>query len=83
MTKFNETKKSRAFISAAASRETSPEIMESIAFHARNLRESEALWENSDIRHYVTLIDIWETLTKNGRFAAQYFTWGTPGTDWF
>ena len=63
MTKFSDTQEGETFIASGDGRETSPEIMEAIAFFARNLAEAEALWNGdgfgtichpSDLRERVT-----------------------------
>ena len=70
-----------AFIASAASRETSPEIMEAIAFLARNVAEAEALWADGE-GACGTVTDVWEIVTKNGRLDASGFVWGAAGSDW-
>jgi hypothetical protein len=82
MTKFNETDVGQAFIASGASRETSPEIMEAIAFFARDEAEAEDFW-NGDFRDRVTPLDIWENVTNNGLHDAEDFCWGAAGSRWF
>lgn len=81
MAKFNETLSGQIFIDSAASRETSPEIMEAIAFFARNSEESEAIWQG-DMAGLVHLNDIWENVTGNGGVDATRFVWGSAGDQW-
>jgi hypothetical protein len=69
-----------AFIASAASRETSPEIMDAIAFLARNVAEAEALWADG-FSTCGTVADVQEIVTKNGRRDASEFVWGAAGTD--
>jgi len=45
MTNFSDTDAGAEFIASGASRETSPEIMEAIAFFARNGKEADAILE--------------------------------------
>jgi hypothetical protein len=82
MTKFNETTEAIAFISTADGRETSREIMEAIAFFARNEDEAELIW-NGDFGDICTPADIWEKVTKNGRHDAEKFCWGADGSNWW
>jgi hypothetical protein len=81
MTKFRDTDKGEAFVASYANRETSIEIMEAIAFFARNLREAEELWEGDGIGVYANLSDIWENVTGNGLRDAREFCWA-ENNDW-
>jgi orotate phosphoribosyltransferase len=69
MTKFNET---------ADSRNTSTEVMEAIAFFARNEAEAEAveLWEGDPMKSIANLSDIWEHATNNGKIDDTESMWG-------
>ena len=82
MTKFNETDEGSAFIASGSSRETSPEIMEAIAFFARNTEEAEALWNGDGIGVIANPSDIWEHVTRNGLRDATDYAWGAAGTHW-
>ena len=83
MTKFNETDAGFAFIATAHSRETSPEIMNAIAFFARDAAEAEAIWEGTAIGKACTMLDIWENATGNGSIEANDLCWGAAGSQWF
>jgi hypothetical protein len=48
MTSFLHSHEGAAFIASGTSRNTSREIMELIAFYARDLEEAERLWEASE-----------------------------------
>ena len=82
MTRFNETDEGRAFIATGDSRETSPEIMEAIAFFARNTAEAEALLNGDDLGEIANPSDIWEHVTNNGLRDASNYVWGEAGADW-
>jgi len=82
MTKYNETDEGLAFIATADSRETSPEIMEAIAFFARNTAEAEALWRGDGLGKIANPSDIWEHATNNGLRPASDYAWGDAGYDW-
>jgi len=75
MTKFNETDAGLEFIATADSRETSPEVMEAIAFHARDAAEAEAVW-NGDMAGICNPSDLWKTATNNGGIDAETLFWG-------
>lgn len=77
MTKFHETEAAAGFIATAASRETSPEIMKAIAYHARSLKEAEAIWNGDGIASTREgIMAIWETATGNGLSDAHTLHWG-------
>lgn len=82
-TKFNETKSGEEFVASAESRNTSREIMEAIAYLARNLEEAEALWRGDGFGVVCNHTDIWEIVTGNGRREATEFVWGAHGNDWW
>ena len=82
MTSFRYTADAEQFIATAAARETSPEIMEGIAFFARNIKEAEALW-NGDFAGICNPSDLWENVTRNGLRDADEFCWGAAGHDWW
>jgi hypothetical protein len=82
MTKFNETDEGLAFIASGDSRETSKEIMESIAFFARNAEEAEELWNGEGLGQIANLSDIWEHVTRNGLRDATNYVWGAAGSNW-
>jgi hypothetical protein len=83
MTKFRETQEGTDFIASADSRETSREIMEAIAFFARNLAEAEALWNGDGFGVVCHPSDLWEHVTGNGRREASEFCWGASGSRWW
>lgn len=76
MTKFRDTDAAASFIATADSRETSREVMEAIAFFARDEAEAIALWEGDGIDVVASLSDIWEHATGNGRIDADDLMWG-------
>lgn len=80
MTMFIETDAGAAFIDSAASRETSREVMEAIAFFARDEAEAEAFW-NGDFAGRVDFLSIWEKATNNGSNSVD-LCWGDAGEDW-
>lgn len=83
MTKFSETTEGAAFIATADSRETSPEIMEAIAFFARNAAEAEALWNGDGFGVVCHPSDLWERVTGNGSREPTEFCWGAAGRNWW
>jgi hypothetical protein len=83
MTKFIETQEAADFIATAASRETSLEIMQAIAFFSRNLSEAEALWNGDGLGTVCDPSDLWERVTNNGLRDAADFCWGASGTSWW
>jgi len=76
MEKFNETAAAEAFIATADIRNTSKEVMEAIAFFARDEAEAVALWEGDAIGVAASLTDIWENATGNGRVDDATLFWG-------
>jgi hypothetical protein len=76
MIDFADTSAGKEFIASASSRETSPGIMEAIAFFARDVDEAEALWEGSGIGSVATLTDVWERATDNGMVSDKDLMWG-------
>lgn len=82
MTKFYETDEGRAFIASGDSRETSREIMEAIAFFARNVDEAERLWNGDGLGEIANPTDIWEHVTRNGLRDAAGYVWGAAGSNW-
>jgi len=81
MTAFRETDEAAAFIASANSRETSPEVMQAIAFFARNISEAEALWQGDGIDRIAGATDIWEHATDNGRIDSAGLFWGGKQLD--
>lgn len=81
MTKFNETQAAADFIASADSRETSREVMQAIAFFARDEAEAEAIWNGDAIDVACTLLDIWENATNNGANDVN-LNWGVNGDSW-
>ncbi len=81
MTKFNETAQGLKFIESADSRETSRDVMEAIAFFARNENEAIAIWEGDAIDAACTLRDIWGHATSNGVNDVN-LCWGMEGERW-
>ena len=76
MTKFIDTAAASAFIATANSRETSKEVMEAIAFFARNEAEAVALWDGNGIGTVANLSDVWEHATNNGELNDYFLYWG-------
>lgn len=76
MTRFNETAAAESFIATAQSRESSPELMEAIAFFARNEAEAVDLWEGNGIDVIASMADLWEHATNNGREDDTQIMWG-------
>lgn len=80
---FNETTAAAEFIATADSRETSREIMEAIAYFARDLSEAEALWAGDGFSEEgCELFDLWEQVTQYGLHDATEFCWGAAGRNW-
>jgi hypothetical protein len=75
MTNFSDTDAGAEFIASGASRETSPEIMEAIAFFARNGKEADEFW-NGDFDGRVDLLSFWENATGNGSREDTDLIWG-------
>lgn len=76
MTKFRDTDAAEAFVATAASRETSPEVMQAIVFFARDEAEAIALWDGDGLGTVANLSDIWENATGNGRVDDESLMWG-------
>ena len=83
MTNFSDTIEGRAFVATADSRETSEEIMEAIAFFARDEVEATALWNGDGFGIVCHETDIWERVTGNGLRDATEFVWGAAGSGWW
>lgn len=83
MTKYNETEAGASFIASADSRETSREIMEAIAFFARDEKEAEALWNGDGFGVVCHPSDLWEHVTGNGQREASEYFWGASGNRWW
>jgi hypothetical protein len=83
MTTWNETQEADDFIATADSRETSPKIMEAIAFFARNKAEAESLWDGDGFGAVCTPLDLWENVTNNGQIDDTEFCWGAAGRQWW
>lgn len=77
--KFQDTAEGIAFIASADSRETSKEVMETIAFFARNLSEAEKLY-NGDFYDICSPQGFQEHLSKNGLLDIHSFYWGGSPT---
>lgn len=75
MTHFRDTDAAAAFIATADRRETSPEIIEAIAFFARDETEGVSLWEGDGLGRVANLSDIWENATGNGRISDEELFW--------
>jgi hypothetical protein len=67
MPKFNETAAAAGFIATADSCNNSKEVMQAIAFFARNEAEAVELWEGGGIGVVASISDIWEHATNNGK----------------
>lgn len=76
MTAFRETDAAAEFIASADSRETSREVMQAIAFFARDAAEAEALWNGDGFGQFANLSGIWEHATGNGRISDEDLFWG-------
>lgn len=63
------------WIETGDSRETNAEIMEAIAWLARNEAEADAIWEDGPQDHTQALV-IWEPATKNGLLDGDDLMWG-------
>jgi hypothetical protein len=83
MSNWQHTLEADDFIATGDSRETSKEIMEAIAFFARNLHEAEELWNGDGFGTVCNPTDLWEHVTKNGLRDPQDFLWGTAGKHWW
>lgn len=83
MTKWRDTQEAADFIASGDSRETSKEIMQAIAFFARNKEEAIALWEGSGWGVVCNPIDLWENVTLAGLREAEEFYWGSSGNRWW
>lgn len=69
------------FLSTAASRETSPELMEAILFAAGgDEAAAEEIW--TDGPNDAELVCIVERVTKNGLRETTDFCWGAEGSNW-
>lgn len=75
MERFADTDAGRAFVATADSRRTSPEVMEAIAFFARDEAEAVSLWDGDAIGTVAHLSDIWEHATGNGRISDEDLLW--------
>lgn len=80
MAHFRDTEEGLAFIESGHTRETSPEIMQAIAFFARDLNEAESLWNGDGFGAICTTTDMWEHVTGNGLRDGDGLFWG--GRDW-
>jgi hypothetical protein len=67
------------FISTAASRETSVEIMEAIRAVTGNDHAALRAWEAPT---YEEALAVWERVTKNGNGDSTEYCWGAAGRDW-
>lgn len=81
MTKFIDTAEGKSFIASGDSRETSPEIMEAIAFFANDAADAEAIWANGSSPS-ASVADIARRVTKDGLLDATDFVWGSAGGAW-
>lgn len=69
------------FIDTAASRKTSPEIMEAILYVAGgNDTEAKRVWADPTVEETLA---IWERVTKNGLLDSEEFCWGASGSAWW
>ena len=82
MVKFSESQEAADFIATAHSRETSAEIMDAIVFFAGNLAEAEKIWRDGALPGVATMLDLWESVTKNGLVSSKEFFWGASGDNW-
>jgi len=75
MTKFRDSDAGAEFVATASRRNTSPEIMQAIAFFARGMDEANALWCGDAIGVAANLSDIWEHATGNGHIDDETLLW--------
>ena len=83
MTHWKDSSEATAWIATADSRETSREIMQAIAFFARNQDEANRLWSGDGFGEICHASDLWEHVTGNGRRDASEFCWGAAGHKWW
>lgn len=83
MAHFRDTDAGQTFVSSGDSRETSAEIMEAIAFFARDQTEAEALWNGDGFGVICHTTDLWERVTGNGLREPTEYCWGTAGRNWW
>lgn len=67
------------FLNTAASRETSPELMDAILHIAGNEAAAVRVWEEPT---EAEALAVWERVTKNGLIDSAEFVWGAAGSDW-
>ena len=82
MTKFRDTDAAAGFIASAAAHDTSPQIMQAIAFFARDMDEACALWGGDAIGVVANVSDIWEHATGNGRIDDETLIWDGCPLSW-
>jgi hypothetical protein len=84
MTKhWRDTPEAADFIATGGSRETSPEIMQAIAFFSRNSAEAEALWNGEGFGTVCWPSDLYEHVTRNGLRNTEEFFWGASKNHWW
>jgi hypothetical protein len=83
MSNWQNTQEAADFIATGGSRETSKEVMEALAFFARNRDEAEKLWNGDGFGTVCTPLDLWENVTHNGLHDPEDFSWGTAGKHWW
>lgn len=67
------------FLSTAASRETSRELMEAILAVAGDESRAVRVWDEPT---EAEALAIWERVTKNGLVDSDEFVWGAAGSGW-
>lgn len=82
MAHFRETTEGQAFVESADSRETSPEVMEAIAYFAIDPADAEAIWMGDFSTGACNPAKLWERVTQNEMLVANSFFWdGRPFGD--
>ena len=67
------------FLESAASRETSPEIMEAILYVAGSEKLAVGVWEAPS---EAEALAVWERVTRNGLRESADYCWGAAGAAW-
>lgn len=80
---FRDTEEGKAFLASADSLNTDVEILEAIAFFARNLDEAQQLWRGDGYGVICHATDIWEHVTGNGQRDPDNYCWGAAGDQWW
>ena len=81
MALFCDTVDGAAFIATADSRNTSPEVMQAIAFVANSAAEAVAVWEGADHDPLYSDSDFYAIATENGRLNGADLRWSDRTLD--